>query len=276
MIDLSFLSFHYYFLSMKWRTTCMYCTYTHVHGVFYSLQGSSAFVFGAMSFTDKLSSGIAIQIIQLLHPCKGSGPKYEWEEGGGERKREEGEEMDHLWRVCVCETRREIKKLRERMLYLSLTCITHSSSPSPSPLPLSLLLLSACCTACAPYYRGVLTYVTGGASVVAFIGLAIIVIMTIMKRRLQSKIRYTLREGNRKGKRWVFGDVHAPKSKFTDSYFACTQPPTHWHTHTHTQRLLHWLTHRPLQPHPLHISYHKETLTQFKKSSLTLQVRPHR
>ena len=52
-------------------------TYTHVYGVFYSLQGSSAFVFGAMSFTDKLSSGIAIQIIQLLHPCKGSGPKYE-------------------------------------------------------------------------------------------------------------------------------------------------------------------------------------------------------
>ena len=55
----------------------MYCTCTHVYGLFYSLQGSSAFVFGAMSFTDKLSSGIAIQIIQLMHPCKGSGPKYE-------------------------------------------------------------------------------------------------------------------------------------------------------------------------------------------------------
>ena len=101
--------------------------------------------------------------------------------------------MDHLWRVCVCETRSEIKRLRERMLYLSLTCITYSSSSSSltSPSLSLLLLLSACCTACAPYYRGVLTYVTGGASVVAFIGLAVIVIMTIMKRRLQSKIQYT-------------------------------------------------------------------------------------
>jgi len=33
-------------------------------------QGSSAFVYGLMSFTDKLSSGIAIQVIQALHPCK--------------------------------------------------------------------------------------------------------------------------------------------------------------------------------------------------------------
>ncbi|XP_046543115.1 major facilitator superfamily domain-containing protein 12-like isoform X1 [Haliotis rubra] len=30
---------------------------------------SGAFVYGAMSFTDKLSNGIAIEIIQLLHPC---------------------------------------------------------------------------------------------------------------------------------------------------------------------------------------------------------------
>ena len=52
-----------------------------------------------------------------------------------ERKREEGEEMDHLWRVCVCETRSEIKRLRERMLYLSLTCITHSSSSSSLTSP---------------------------------------------------------------------------------------------------------------------------------------------
>ena len=66
-----------------------------------------------------------------------------------ERGREEGEEMDHLWRVFVCETRREIKKLRERMLYLSLTCITHSSSSSsltsPSlPPPPQCLLYSMC------------------------------------------------------------------------------------------------------------------------------------
>ena len=43
--------------------------------------------------------------------------------------------MDHLWRVYVCETRREIKRLRERMLYLSLTCITHSSSSSSLTSP---------------------------------------------------------------------------------------------------------------------------------------------
>ena len=35
--------------------------------------GTGAFVYGAMSFTDKLSNGAAIQIIQLLHPCKGEG-----------------------------------------------------------------------------------------------------------------------------------------------------------------------------------------------------------
>jgi len=30
-----------------------------------------AFVYGAMSFTDKLSNGIAVVIIQYLHPCQG-------------------------------------------------------------------------------------------------------------------------------------------------------------------------------------------------------------
>lgn len=34
------------------------------------LQGSGAFVYGLMSFTDKLSNGVAVQIIQALHPCK--------------------------------------------------------------------------------------------------------------------------------------------------------------------------------------------------------------
>ena len=33
------------------------------------LQGSAAFVYGVMSFTDKLSNGIVVQIIQVLHPC---------------------------------------------------------------------------------------------------------------------------------------------------------------------------------------------------------------
>ena len=35
--------------------------------------GTGAFVYGAMSFTDKLSNGIAIQIIQVSHPCRGQG-----------------------------------------------------------------------------------------------------------------------------------------------------------------------------------------------------------
>ena len=35
--------------------------------------GTGAFVYGAMSFTDKLSNGVAIQVIQLVHPCKGQG-----------------------------------------------------------------------------------------------------------------------------------------------------------------------------------------------------------
>ena len=32
-------------------------------------QESGAFVYGAMSFTDKLSNGAAIALIQQLHPC---------------------------------------------------------------------------------------------------------------------------------------------------------------------------------------------------------------
>ncbi|KAK7496875.1 hypothetical protein BaRGS_00011855 [Batillaria attramentaria] len=31
--------------------------------------GSSAFVYGAMSFTDKLANGVAVEIIQIFHPC---------------------------------------------------------------------------------------------------------------------------------------------------------------------------------------------------------------
>lgn len=34
------------------------------------LQQSGAFVYGAMSFTDKLSNGVAVMIIQALHPCR--------------------------------------------------------------------------------------------------------------------------------------------------------------------------------------------------------------
>ena len=34
------------------------------------LQGSSAFVYCLISFTDKLSNIAVIQIIQIMHPCK--------------------------------------------------------------------------------------------------------------------------------------------------------------------------------------------------------------
>lgn len=32
-------------------------------------QHSSAFVYGAMSFTDKMANGLAVMVIQNLHPC---------------------------------------------------------------------------------------------------------------------------------------------------------------------------------------------------------------
>ena len=34
------------------------------------LQDTSAFVYGSMSFLDKLSNGVAIILIQYFHPCK--------------------------------------------------------------------------------------------------------------------------------------------------------------------------------------------------------------
>ena len=34
------------------------------------VQNSGAFVYGSMSFTDKLSNGIAVALIQYFHPCK--------------------------------------------------------------------------------------------------------------------------------------------------------------------------------------------------------------
>jgi len=33
------------------------------------LQGSGAFVYGIMSFTDKLSHGISVQAVQYFNPC---------------------------------------------------------------------------------------------------------------------------------------------------------------------------------------------------------------
>lgn len=41
--------------------------------VLFSHQETSAFVYGAMSFVDKLSNGIAIQLIQVMQPCNEEG-----------------------------------------------------------------------------------------------------------------------------------------------------------------------------------------------------------
>lgn len=34
------------------------------------IQKSGAFVYGAMSFADKLLNGLAVVVIQSLHPCR--------------------------------------------------------------------------------------------------------------------------------------------------------------------------------------------------------------
>ena len=34
------------------------------------LQQSGAFVYGAMSFTDKVANGVAVMMIQAMHPCQ--------------------------------------------------------------------------------------------------------------------------------------------------------------------------------------------------------------
>lgn len=41
------------------------------------ITGSSAFVYGAMSFTDKLANGVAVEIIQIFHPCVNCCPACE-------------------------------------------------------------------------------------------------------------------------------------------------------------------------------------------------------
>lgn len=55
---------------------CTHCTYNAymLCSKHYTLQGSAGFVYGVMSFTDKVSNGVAIQIVQLLHPCKSTSP----------------------------------------------------------------------------------------------------------------------------------------------------------------------------------------------------------
>ena len=63
---------------VEWYTHTHTHTHTHTttlctHSPF-SLQGSSAFVYGLMSFTDKVSNGVAVQTVQALHPCKSTNP----------------------------------------------------------------------------------------------------------------------------------------------------------------------------------------------------------
>ena len=44
-------------------------------------------------------------------------------------------------------------------------------------------LISVCCAGCAPYYRNVLTYVPGGASIIALLALVVVVTMVQIKKR---------------------------------------------------------------------------------------------
>ncbi|KAJ7365907.1 hypothetical protein OS493_002637 [Desmophyllum pertusum] len=72
---------------------------------------TGAFVYGAMSFTDKLSNGIAVQLIQIFHPCNKMG--------------------------------------------------------------------ETCCPACDLYYREVMVFVAGGATIVA-----VVVLLTMLKTKI--------------------------------------------------------------------------------------------
>lgn len=72
---------------------------------------TGAFVYGAMSFTDKLSNGIAVQLIQIFHPCNSLG--------------------------------------------------------------------EACCPKCDLYYREVMVFVTGGATIIS-----LLVLLTMLKTKI--------------------------------------------------------------------------------------------
>jgi Na+/melibiose symporter-like transporter len=79
--------------------------------------GSGAFVYGLMSFTDKVSNGVAVQVVQALHPCKSTNPNH------------------------------------------------------------------VCCSACAKFYRIVLSAVPGGATLCALICLAILTLYIYRRTR---------------------------------------------------------------------------------------------
>ncbi|CAI8017853.1 Major facilitator superfamily domain-containing protein 12, partial [Geodia barretti] len=79
--------------------------------------GSGAFVYGLMSFTDKVSNGVAVQVVQALHPCKSTNPSH------------------------------------------------------------------VCCSACAKFYRIVLSAVPGGATLCALICLAILTLYVYRRTR---------------------------------------------------------------------------------------------
>jgi len=89
------------------------------------LKSSGAFVFGAMSFLDKLSNGVAVIVIENFHPCK--------------------------W---VIKLRKILRESKTKWNYFELrTCG---------------------CTICDNYYRDVLTFVCGGATVLALLALALL------------------------------------------------------------------------------------------------------
>ncbi|GFN80566.1 major facilitator superfamily domain-containing protein 12 [Plakobranchus ocellatus] len=70
----------FYQVALLYMSTRLYINISQVYFPMYLTETidlakeSGAFVFGAMSFTDKLSNGLAVVIIQFFHPCKNCCP----------------------------------------------------------------------------------------------------------------------------------------------------------------------------------------------------------
>lgn len=56
-------------LPMRGHTALACCAAWHRVSLPLPSQHSGAFVYGAMSFTDKMANGLAVMAIQNLHPC---------------------------------------------------------------------------------------------------------------------------------------------------------------------------------------------------------------
>ncbi|KAL9987295.1 hypothetical protein ACROYT_G001578 [Oculina patagonica] len=98
---------------------------------------TGAFVYGAMSFTDKLSNGIAVQLIQIFHPCNKLG-----EHGG----------LHSSWSGNATASLEGDGHVHPHM---------------------------ACCPACHLFYREVMVFVAGGATILAFF-----VLLTMVKTNI--------------------------------------------------------------------------------------------